>query len=85
MTLLKPPAKKKAGSFGAAGVLLAVPTILIVSPLMGFFAGQWADSKLGTDPWLMILGLTLGFGAAGRQIYLLIQKAQALDKEEDDQ
>ena len=25
--------------------------------------GWWADGRLGTDPWLLFLGLGLGFGA----------------------
>lgn len=26
------------------------------------FAGYWLDGKLGTSPWLLILGVFLGFG-----------------------
>ena len=25
------------------------------------FAGYWADERLGTKPWLMIVGLVVGF------------------------
>ena len=26
------------------------------------FAGYWADGKLGSSPWLMIVGVFVGFG-----------------------
>jgi len=30
---------------------------------LGWWAGNWADGKLGTKPWLMIVGLLLGTAA----------------------
>jgi len=76
------PKKKETGRLGAASLYLAVPTLLAASILVGFFLGRWADSKLGTDPYLMIIGLVLGMGAAGRELYRLVKKAQALEEEE---
>ena len=61
---------------------LAVPTLLAASILVGFFLGQWADSRFGTEPFLMIVGLVLGMAAAGREMYRLVKKAQALEEEE---
>jgi F0F1-type ATP synthase assembly protein I len=51
----------------SAGLLLSIPTILIVAPLVGFFIGQWLDHRFKTSPWLVIIGLILGFAAAGRE------------------
>jgi F0F1-type ATP synthase assembly protein I len=62
-------------------LLGAVPAIMIAGPAVGFFAGQWADGKFGTDPWLQIVGVVLGFGAAGVEIAGLVKKSQALEKE----
>jgi len=76
------PQKKKSGRYGAASLYLAVPTLLAASILVGFFLGQWADAKLGTEPLLMIVGLVLGMAAAGRELYRLVKKAQALEEEE---
>ena len=42
------------GLYGAVGFQLAI------SVVAGLFAGQWADGKLGTEPWLTLLGLLLG-------------------------
>jgi F0F1-type ATP synthase assembly protein I len=58
----------------SAGLLLAIPTILIVAPLVGFFIGQWCDRRFGTSPWLVILGLILGFTAAGRETTLIYRR-----------
>jgi len=76
------PPSKKAGRYGAASLYLAVPALLAASILVGFFIGQWADKKLGTEPWLLIVGLVLGMATAGRELYRLVKKAQALEDEE---
>ncbi len=60
----------------SAGLLLAIPTLLIVSPLVGFFLGGWLDRRFGTGPWLLILGLVLGFVAGGRETYQIYRRYQ---------
>jgi F0F1-type ATP synthase assembly protein I len=81
---LTSPDKKNGVKYGAAGLYLAVPGILLAAPTIGFFIGNWADGKLGTQPYLMIAGLVLGFVAAAREIFNLLKKAQAMDEEKDD-
>ena len=66
----------------SAGMLLAIPSLLVVAPLVGFFLGKYADQWLKTTPWLMIVGLALGFASAGREIYMIIRRVQ--DEEESD-
>ncbi len=61
----------------SAGLLLAIPTLLIVAPLVGFFLGSWLDKRFGTSPWLLIGGLVLGFVAAGRETYQIYRRYQA--------
>ena len=77
------PAGKGPRSKGlrSAGLLLAIPTLLIVSPLVGFFLGNWLDKRFGTSPWLMIAGLVLGFAAAGRETYQIYRRYQAEEEE----
>ncbi len=58
------------------GLLLAIPTLLIVSPMVGFFMGSLLDRWLKTPPWFSILGLVLGFAAAGRETYLIYRRYQ---------
>lgn len=65
------------------GLLGTVPAILIVSPLLGFFGGRWVDERWGTEPYLMIAGIVLGFGAAGVETYHLVKRASEIEKEDD--
>ena len=62
--------------------MLAIPTLLIVSPLVGFFLGSWVDRRLKTSPWLTITGLILGFVAAGRETYLIYRRYQAEEEQQ---
>ena len=32
--------------------------------LLFVFGGQWLDGRMGTEPWLMLTGALLGFGAS---------------------
>ena len=66
-----------------AGLLLAIPTLLIVSPLVGFWIGDWLDRRAGTGPWLGIAGLVVGFAAAGRETYLIYRRYQADEEEKE--
>lgn len=78
------PEKKKGARYGAAGLYMAIPTMLLAGPLVGYFLGSWADTKLATDPYLTLVGLVLGFVAAGRETYMLIRKAQRIEEEESE-
>ena len=86
MSPMRGPRKHKNGrEIAQISLLAAVPAILILSPLIGMFAGKWADQELNTEPYLLIIGLILGFGAAAREIINLVKKSEALgkDKKED--
>ena len=69
------------GGLRSAGLLLTIPGLLIVAPLVGFFIGSWADRKLHTSPWLLILGLVLGFVTAGRETYRIYRRYLAEEEE----
>ncbi len=50
--------------------------IQFVAVLLAFlFAGQWLDEKLGTKPWLLILGVFLGFILSVLYMYLRLNEA----------
>ena len=57
------------------GLLTAIPFVLMFGPLIGYFFGHWLDNRLGTDPYMMVLFIVLGFVAAGKEVWGLIQKA----------
>jgi F0F1-type ATP synthase assembly protein I len=77
------PGGNKDRSYAQIALLGTVPAILVAAPLIGYFAGNWADNKFGTTPYLMIAGVVLGFGAAGREIYRLVKKSEELEEEKD--
>jgi F0F1-type ATP synthase assembly protein I len=64
-----------------AGLLLAIPALLIVSPLVGFFLGSLVDRWAKTSPWFTIVGLVLGFAAGGRETHLIYRRYLAEEEE----
>ena len=78
--MAKRPQEDDYSALRSAGLLLAIPTLLIVSPLAGFFLGVWLDRLLHTRPWLSIVGLALGFVAAGRETWLIYRRVLAADE-----
>lgn len=76
--------KKQAGRYGTAGIYIAVPTLMAAAIVIGFLIGYWADNKLHTEPYLMLVGLGLGFAAAIREIIHLIKRAQEMERDEED-
>jgi ATP synthase protein I len=53
---------------------MMIPIILVVAPLLGYYMGIWVDNKLDTGNVFRFIGLALGFGAAGKEIYGLVKK-----------
>jgi F0F1-type ATP synthase assembly protein I len=76
MGLLKPDQKGEKGQAARQLALLtAIPAILAVSPLVGFFIGRWVDKMTETEPLFAIIGLIIGFAAAGVEIRVLLKKS----------
>jgi len=48
---------------------------LAVAVLLGMFGGRWLDGRIGTTPWMMILGLCFGFTAGLRAIFRYVRAA----------
>lgn len=83
MSRIKGSPNRKAGrKLAQVGLLTAIPTILAVAPLIGYFLGRWADRALGTDPYLMVTGIVLGFAAAAREISNLLRKAERFNRDD---
>lgn len=86
MGLLEPEQKGEKGKAAKQLALLtAIPAILIVAPLVGFFIGKWLDAKAETEPLFTILGLLMGFAAAGKEIMMLIKRSAGSDKKDEKQ
>jgi F0F1-type ATP synthase assembly protein I len=57
-----------------AAMLVAIPSLLIISPLVGFFLGDFGDKRFHTSPWLAIAGLILGFAAGAREVWSIYRR-----------
>jgi F0F1-type ATP synthase assembly protein I len=60
---------KGIGSYATVGLEFAL------SLLVGLLGGRWLDAKLGTAPWLAIVGFGFGAAAGFRAIYRAAQAA----------
>lgn len=72
----KPKKAQKRRYVRQLGLLGTIPIILVVGPIVGYFIGGWLDEKLGTEPYLLVVFITLGFIASGREIYGIIKQAE---------
>jgi F0F1-type ATP synthase assembly protein I len=60
-----------AGQFAGHGLTF------VIAILGGLYLGQWLDRKLGTAPWLLIIGVFVGAGASFYSMYSKLMAAQA--------
>lgn len=56
-------------SFAGAGVQF------VISILLFLYVGKWLDGKLGTAPWLLMIGVFVGAGAGFYSFYRRIMAA----------
>lgn len=74
------PDDNSRSAFRTYGLFSTAALELGISVAGGTLGGKWADSRLDTSPWLMILGLILGCILG---FYLLYQ-ALVRNKREDE-
>lgn len=61
----RPPAKRP-----LQGTELAAVGVQFTLVLLGFlFLGRWLDGRLGTEPWLLLAGVFVGFGLSTLWMY----------------
>lgn len=60
---------KGVGRYGTVGLEL------VLSVIVGLFAGQFLDRRFHTAPWLMLVGLGYGIAAGVRGLYTAAQRA----------
>ncbi|MGZ6988308.1 MAG: AtpZ/AtpI family protein [Thermoanaerobaculia bacterium] len=68
---------KAVGSWGTLGLEI------VLSVMIGFFGGRWLDGKLGTDPYLSVLGFFFGCGAAVKSLLRTMKEMQAVTAREE--
>lgn len=62
---------------------------MILAMLLGFYAGEWLDRRLGTSPLFILLGIFLGMAAGFYNLWSvlskLMQENQVRKLEEEEQ
>lgn len=56
-------------------------TTLFACVIVGLAAGYFADRWLGTQPWLLLLGLGFGIAAAAWNLYRVLVMMNRMDDE----
>lgn len=54
---------------GGAAKYLGLGLQFAASILLFLFLGRWLDRRFGTEPWLLLIGVFVGAGAAFYSIY----------------
>jgi ATP synthase protein I len=75
-----PPGKPREEEGFSVSEFAGVGLQFAVSILVFLYLGQWLDRKLGTAPWLLIIGVFLGAGASFYSMYRKLMAAQARDE-----
>lgn len=60
--------------FGYLILFSEIGVSLLVTTLIGVFAGYWADGQLGTNPVFVLIGFFVGAGAGTLMIYRLVSR-----------
>ncbi len=67
-----------------AGLLTAIPFVLLTGPVMGYYLGAALDRRWPFAPWGTGVGIALGLVASARVTIQMIRQAQDLDKHSKD-
>ena len=55
--------------------LLSVGTVLVACIVLGYLLGSYLDRKLGTSPWLVVAGVTLGTAAGFVELFRTVSRS----------
>jgi len=54
--------------------LMAVGTALVSCIVLGYLLGSYLDKRLGTSPWLVVAGVTLGTAAGFVGLFRMVSR-----------
>lgn len=74
-----PPDDRATGTSAAAYAGLGLQFALAI--LVFTFVGQWLDRRLGTEPWLLLVGVFTGAGGGFYSIYRRLMADLRRDEE----
>lgn len=72
--------KGKGNPLSALAMASSISVEMAGTTVVGFMFGRWADSKLHTDPWLMLLGLLLGMAGGMWGVFLILEAFRKKDE-----
>ena len=75
---IDPAARKAKGAFRTLSGS-SVGLEMGISVVIGVLFGMWLDGKLGTDPWMMLLWLVIGFAAGFRGVIRAMRREDRSD------
>jgi ATP synthase protein I len=75
------PPRTKGDGGASGGDVAGVGLQFAASIILFLFVGQWLDRKLGTAPWMLIVGV---FGGAAAGFYSMYRKLMAIQAREDE-
>lgn len=55
------------------GIVLMIPFLLMIPPVVGWFAGTWLDEALHSAPLCRFVLIALGFAVGCREVYKIIK------------
>ena len=76
----KDPDSERYKQIRVYGLLSSIPGFLVVPPVVGALVGTWLDKRFHTEPWLVLVFLFLGFGAAVRLIVRTLRRVNEIQE-----
>jgi ATP synthase protein I len=78
--------RRRGGPTGSqGGDMMGVGLAFAASILLFFFVGRWLDARLGTEPWLLIVGVFVGLAAGFWSMYrrLVVEPGQKKNEKDE--
>lgn len=69
----EPVASTSPTTWQLIGQLSTIGMSFVLALVLGFGAGYWLDSTLGTKPWLSFIGFFLGLAAGVLNVYRVLK------------
>ncbi len=79
----RPGARQQRGTALTAGSVAGLGLQFAITILVFLFFGEWLDRKLGTAPWLLLLGVFIGAGAGIYSLYRALTASQRSSQQRD--
>lgn len=70
-------ARRQNPRLGSTGRLSSVGLELGLTVVVTLVAGSWLDRRFGTEPWLTLVGVFLGFGVGFLNLIRTLQRHDA--------